>query len=140
MKIVDIRALRLNVPPHEATTPARRPAWAQDAEVANPMSRYPRVKRHRNLWTPGWENVWCKVTAEDGSWGIGMTSNGRAVAAVIADHLAPQLIGEDCFATDRIADMLFRLTKPYGSTGVALIRLPGSGGSPGTVVLNGKSA
>lgn len=119
MKIVDIRALRLNVPPHEATTPARRPAWAQDAEVANPMSRYPRVKRHRNLWTPGWENVWCKVTAEDGSWGIGMTSNGRAVAAVIADHLAPQLIGEDCFATDRIADMLFRLTKPYGSTGLA---------------------
>jgi len=119
MKITEIRAMRLNVTPPATKTKPRRPSWWQEAEVANPMSRYPKVKRHRDLWLPKWESVWCKVTAEDGTWGIGATSHGRPVAAVIEDHLAPQLIGEDCFATERLADMLFRLTKPYGSTGLA---------------------
>ena len=119
MKIAEIRAMRLTLPPRATTTAPRRPSWAEDAEVANPMSRYPRVKRHRSLWLPPWENVWCKVTAEDGSWGLGMTAHGRAVAAVIDDHLAPQLVGEDCVAVERLADMMFRLTKPYGSTGLA---------------------
>jgi len=119
MKITEVRAMRLTLPPGERGTPPRRDGWAKDAEVANPMSRYPKVKRHRSLWLPHWENVWCKVTAEDGTWGIGMTSNGRISAAIIEDHLAPNLIGEDCFATEKLADMLFRMTKPYGSTGLA---------------------
>lgn len=119
MKITEICAMRLTTPPHEFKTKPRRHSWAEDAEVANPMSRYPKVKRHRNLWTPKWENVWCKVTAEDGTWGMGMTSHGRPVAAVIDDHLGPQLVGEDLFAGEKLADMLFRLTKPYGSTGLA---------------------
>lgn len=119
MKITEIRAMRLNVSPNASTTKPRRASWWQDAEVANPMSRYPKVKRHRELWLPKWESVWCKVTAEDGTWGIGSTSHGRAVAAVIDDHLAPQLLGENCFATEKLADMMFRLTKPYGSTGLA---------------------
>jgi len=119
MKISEIRAMRLNTPAHEHQTQARRPSWWEEAEVANPMSRYPKVKAHRNLWLPQWEGVWCKVTAEDGTWGIGSTSHGRPVAAVIDDHLAPQLVGEDCLATEKLSDMMFRLTKPYGSTGLA---------------------
>lgn len=119
MKIKAIEALRMTPPPHELKTPPRRAPWAENAEVANPMSRYPRVKRHRNLWLPQWEQTWCKVTAEDGTYGLGMTTNGRVTAAIIEDHLGPQLIGEDCLATDRLADMLFRLTKPYGSVGLA---------------------
>ncbi|NJN82859.1 MAG: L-rhamnonate dehydratase [Caldilineaceae bacterium] len=119
MKIKSIEAVRLNTPPHKTRSQPRRASWAEDAEVANPMSRYPKVKRHRSLWRPNWEPVWCKVTAEDGTWGIGASINGRATAAVIDDHLAPLLVGEDCLATDKLADMMFRLTKPYGSTGLA---------------------
>jgi L-rhamnonate dehydratase len=119
MKITAIEALRLTVPARPERTAPRRPSWAQEAEVANPMSRYPKVKRHRGLWLPHWEGVWCKVTAEDGTWGLGHTGNGRPVAAVIADHLAPQLVGEDCLAVEKLADMMFRLTKPYGSVGLA---------------------
>jgi L-rhamnonate dehydratase len=119
MKITEICAMRLNPPAHTHQTQARRPSWWEEAEVANPMSRYPKVKAHRNLWLPQWEGVWCKVTAEDGTWGIGSTSHGRPVAAVIEDHLAPQLVGEDCLATEKLSDMMFRLTKPYGSTGLA---------------------
>lgn len=125
MKIAAIRALRLTLPhplsrvPGPAPTPPRRDPWSVAAEVANPMSRYPRVKAHRSLWLPAWENVWCEVVAEDGTRGLGMTAHGRPVAAVIDDHLGPQLVGEDCFAGERLADILFRLTKPYGSTGLA---------------------
>ena len=119
MKIAKIEVMKLNRPPHQIKTKPRRAAWSEDAEVANPMSRYPKVKRHRSLWLPKWETVWCKVTAEDGSWGLGNTSPGRVAAALIEDHLAPQLAGEDCLAIDKLADMMFRLTKPYGSTGLA---------------------
>ena len=83
------------------------------------MSRFPHVKRHRNLWRPTWEDVWCRVTLEDGTWGLGSTSHGRVTAAVIDDHLAPNLVGQDIFALEKIADMMFRMTKPYGSTGLA---------------------
>ena len=122
MKITDIRAMRLKVPTTEAPAQPkpRRPGWAADAEVANPMSRFPKVKRHRSLWLPrGWEAVWCQVTLEDGTTGLGNTGHGRVSAALIEDHLAPQLKGEDGLAIDRLADMMFRLTKPYGSTGLA---------------------
>jgi L-rhamnonate dehydratase len=119
MKITDISAVRVVIPRREAKTSPRRSPWSAEAEVANPMSRYPEVKRHRSMWLPKWEGVWCKITAEDGTWGLGQTVNGRAVAAVIEDHLAPRLVGEDCFAIEKISDMMFRMTKPYGSTGLA---------------------
>ena len=119
MKIRSVEAVRLSLPEPEQRTAARREGWAQHAEVANPMSRYPKVKRHRSLWLPKWESVYCKVTAEDGTWGLGMTSHGRSVAAVIEDHLAPNLVGEECLATERLYDMMFRMTKPFGSAGLA---------------------
>ena len=119
MKIISVEAVRVNLP---ATSPLEgsRPSWAEHAEVANPMSRYPHVKRRRAMWLPkDWGAVWCKVTAEDGTWGLGLTDHGAPVAAVINEHLAPQLVGQDCLATDRIADMMFRMTKPYGTVGLA---------------------
>lgn len=118
LPIVDIRAMRLTRPPRRAPT-GRRAPWTATAEVANPMSRYPAVKAHRRLWLPAWEDVWCKVTLADGTWGLGQTAHGRAVAAVIDDHLGPRLIGQDALAGETLADMLARLTKPYGSTGLA---------------------
>ena len=119
MKITEIRAMRLTMPVRASATPARRAPWSAEAEVANPMSRYPKVKRHRRLWLPPWEQVWCKVTLEDGTWGLGSTGYGRPVAAIIEDHFAPQLIGEDALAHDKLADMLWRLTTPYGPSGLA---------------------
>ena len=118
MKIASISVVQVAMPRREPKTRARRPSWAEHAEVANPMSRYPRVKRHRSLWLPGWEGAWCKVTAEDGTWGLGPLWPARVLLPVV-EHLAAQLAGEDCLAIEKLADMMARLTKPYGTPGLA---------------------
>ncbi|MBL8834984.1 MAG: hypothetical protein JNL66_02020, partial [Alphaproteobacteria bacterium] len=98
-------------------TPARRPAWGSDAEVAGPMSRYPRFKRLRATWRPTWPSVGCLVTASDGSWGFGISRYGSPVIAVINEHLGPLLAGEPALATERLWDMMARLQSPYGAPG-----------------------
>jgi L-rhamnonate dehydratase len=118
MKIAEIRVVRVDLPRREHTTPPRRPSWGEEAEVANPMSRYPKVKRHRSLWRPGWGGAWCQVTAEDGTWGLGRLSFAPPLQPVI-EHLGTHLVGEDCLAMEKLADMMFRLTKPYGTQGLA---------------------
>lgn len=120
MKIKSIDVVKVKLPPRAYSVAPWRESWNETDEVANPMSWYSHVKRHRSLWTDtGWGTVWVKVTLEDGTWGLGSTMHGRPVAAVIEDHLAPQLVGQDGFAIERLADMMFRLTKFYGSTGLA---------------------
>ena len=103
-----------------------REAWFARDEVANPMSRYPRFKSHRNLWRPGWSQTVCIVVAEDGTYGVGMSGTGGGgggygtpVNAVINEHFAPLLVGEDCMAIERLWDMMFRLSSPYSSSGLA---------------------
>ena len=126
MKIKSIETVKLNLPPRNGpTTKPRRSSWADSAEVANPMSKFPKYKRHRSSWMPPWGAVWVKATAEDGTWGIGQTAFGRPVAAVIDDHFTPMLVGENCFAVEKIWDMMFRMSKPYGSLGLTACAMSG---------------
>jgi L-rhamnonate dehydratase len=122
MKIASVRAFELNFtfPPRgEGRTPPRRRAWLEDAEVAGPMSVYPRFKRLRASWRPRWPMVGCLVTAADGTWGLGMSSYGRPVAAIVNDHLGPLLVGEDCVAVERAWDLMTRAASPYSPAGLA---------------------
>ena len=59
------------------------------------------------------------MTAEDGTWGLGMTTNDKPVVSIINDHMASLLEGEDCMATEKLWDTMFRLASPYSSTGLA---------------------
>ncbi len=119
MKITSIETLRYTRPKVENPTKPRRESWGSRHEVANPMSRFPKVKRHRDLWRPPNAEIWCKITVEDGTYGLGKGAYGDITAIVIEKHLAPQLIGENCFAIEKLADMMFRLTKPHGTAGLA---------------------
>jgi L-rhamnonate dehydratase len=118
MKIKEIRTVRVRFPERPLKTPARRPSWGATDEVANPMSRYPHVKRNRGLWMPKFAGAYVQVIAENGAWGLGPLWPVQPLAPVVA-HFNEQLAGQDCFATERLADMLFRLTKPYGTSGLA---------------------
>lgn len=125
MKIREIRCVEVRAPAKPRRKP-ERPPWSDDAEVANPMSRYARYKRYRPSWLPDrWPAVWVQAIAEDGTWGLGQTSFGRPVQAIIEDHLAPRLVGEDCLAVERCWDMMCRMTKPYGTVGLASSAISG---------------
>ncbi len=120
MKIKEIRAVPVVFPPApESKVKPRRPSWVEGTEVANPMSRYPKYKPHRSLWRAPWHAVACVVTAEDGTWGLGMTGYGTPVASIINDHFAPLLVGENCLATEKLWDMMFRMASPYSASGLA---------------------
>ena len=62
--------------------------------------------------------VGCLVTAADGTWGLGMSSYGRPVAAIVNDHLGPLLVGEDCLAVERSWDLMTRAASPYSAAGL----------------------
>jgi L-rhamnonate dehydratase len=97
----------------------RRPPWTKDAEVANPMSRYPRYKALRSSWLGNMPAVGCLVTADDESWGFGTTGYGNPVISLINDHLGPLLVDEPAFATEKLFDMMTRIASPYSPSGLA---------------------
>jgi L-rhamnonate dehydratase len=101
-----------------ATTAPRRPAWTAEAEVAGPMSVYPRYKKLRAAWRPTWPAVGCVVTASDGNWGFGVSRYGSPVIDVINEHLGPLLVDEPALATERLGDMMTRMASPYGAIGL----------------------
>lgn len=120
MKIRSIHAfaIKSDLAGGKAVTPARRAPWGNDAEVAGPMSRYPRYKRLRAVWRPQWPSVGCIVTADDGSWGFGISRYGAPVISIINDHLAPLLVDENAMAIEKLWDMMLRLMSPYGMQGL----------------------
>ena len=124
MKIREIRAAAVRTPEpitlnwKQPEPDAGRPGQGGHRDTwiwANPMSGYPRLKNDRSLWrlplSPG---LACTVTAEDGTWGLGTTSYSGPVAPIVNDQFAPVLVGEECMATEKLWDMMYRMTSPYG--------------------------
>ena len=126
VKIKEIRAFRIKSDmvgalykegfDNGATKPRRDP-WTKNAEVAGPMSGYPRFKRLRSSWRFD-GGVGCLVTADDGTTGFGATRYGMPVISLVNDHFAPLLIGENALATERLWDMMMRMASPYGPQGI----------------------
>ena len=118
MKIKEIRMVQVKFPERKPGAAARRDSWGTTDEVANPMSRYPHIKRHRSLWLPKFNGAYVQVIAEDGRYGLGPVWPAQPLVPVV-EHFNQQLSGQDCLATERIADMLFRMTKSYGTPGLS---------------------
>jgi L-rhamnonate dehydratase len=121
LRISSVRAftIRSDLVGGTPTTPARRAPWGAEAEVAGPMSRYPRYKRLRASWRPAMPAVGCLVTASDGSFGFGISRYGNPVVTLINEHLGPLLIDEPALATERLFDMTSRMASSYGTAGLA---------------------
>jgi L-rhamnonate dehydratase len=119
VKIREIRAFAMKPLRRPAPSAGPRQYWGIETEVAGPMSRYPRFKRHRSLWRPTWPDIGCLVFAEDGSWGFGTGRYGAPVISIINDHFGPLLLGESCLATEKLWDMMARAASPYSAGGLA---------------------
>ena len=75
---------------------ARRAPWQTDAEVANPMSRYPRYKALRASWTRQvrrGRRAWSRPTTAPGASAPPATASRRS--SLINDHLGPLLVDEN---------------------------------------------
>jgi len=120
MKIKEVRAVEIDITP-KPKTPPRKPSRAESIEMVAPMSRYPEFKGCRSSWTPQqkWKTVACVVTADDGTWGLGITPFGSPVASIINDYFAPKLVGQNCMATEKLWDWMRRMSSAYSSAGLA---------------------
>jgi L-rhamnonate dehydratase len=113
MKIKSIRAVEVELEP-TPKTPSRTPSRSAAIKMTRPGARY--GGRAAN---PTWKRAACVVTAENGTWGFGVTIHGGPVVRVINDHFAPALVGENCMAIEKLWDMMVRMAAPYGGLGLA---------------------
>ncbi len=114
MKIKEIRAVAVDLTPHPKTRP-RVPEQKTEGFIT-PMERYTDFNRQR--WGNNWTRVACVVTAEDGTWGLGLTIHSGPVLSLINDHFAPMLIGQDCMATEKTWDLMRRASAQYHTAGI----------------------
>lgn len=118
MKIKEIRAFEIRTDPQPQTQP-RTPSQSQTIHLNRPMSRYPRFPNsERHVSFSPWKRPAVIVTAEDGTWGFGLSLYGPPVTRIINEHLGPNLIGENVMATEKLWDMMVRLSSAFSPTGM----------------------
>ena len=118
MNIKEIKASTIALHPPQKTRP--RPGETRDQlQSVKPTLRYPRFRADRAAGGAPWQRVACVVTAEDGTRGLGLTVHSGPVVEIINDHFAPNLAGENCMATEKLWDLMVRMTAPYGGPGLA---------------------
>jgi L-rhamnonate dehydratase len=118
VKIKEIRAVEIDITARPKTSP-REPSLSEKLTMVRPMSRYPRSEAGRGTTPSTWKRAACVVTAEDGTWGLGISLYGSPVVRIINDHFTPHLVGENCMATEKLWDMMVRMAARYSSGGLA---------------------
>lgn len=117
MNIKSIRAFPIDLTRKRKKRPASYKR--QNREPAGPLERYSKYHAQRSAAGPPWQTLACLVEAQDGTWGLGLSSNAGPVAAIINDHFAPQLQGQHALATERHFDVMRRLVASYGPQGLS---------------------
>ena len=120
MKIKQIRAfpMKPKAPPPKGDR--GRDYWGTHTEVAGPMSRYPRFKRHRSLWRPTWPDIGCVAIAEDGTWGFGDRALRNARGGDHQRSFRPDPArGILPRHREGLSDMMGRAASPYSAGGLA---------------------
>ncbi len=118
MKITSVDLLALTLPPLASPTPPR-PGSVGGEAVPLPIHVYPEFTRTRGRH-PGDVSgeMWVRVVAEDGTFGLGHTHWGDFAGPVVAGAFAPLLVGRDCFAIEFLNDLMWRASQRFGSTGI----------------------
>ena len=127
LKITGVRVVHTRPKrPLPSYTPAAGSWSTGGVEVANPMSIYSQYKPMRSLWNPDpgkLEGFTVEISTDKGVKGYG--SGGAGGGAVVEQHLVKLLIGQNPFNIERIWDILYRSTMPYGQAGIAINAISG---------------
>ncbi len=118
MKIKSIHAFEADFRKGKTRHTNPHPYRHENREPASPMASYPAYQGKRSSWSPGWKSTACVVTAEDGTFGLGVTGFSGPVVRIINDPFAPHLTGENCMATEKTFDTMCRIASIYGSYGL----------------------
>ena len=115
MKIKSIKAVSVDLRPNPKTTP--RVPKQEVPDWVSPTMMY--AEFSKSDFSAPWGRTACVVTADDGTWGLGITINAAPVNSIINDQFAPILVGQNCMATEKAWDMMQRATSAYGNVGMA---------------------
>jgi L-rhamnonate dehydratase len=121
MKIVSVECLKLTLPPIEHPTLPRAGAKAKGGNP-RPINKYPDMPRSRGQM-PGdvTGEFWVRITAEDGTIGLGHSHWGDFCEPVIRKLFAPLIIGRDCHASELFNDLMWRASQRIGAEGIAAV-------------------
>jgi L-rhamnonate dehydratase len=108
-----------------STDKARGPSWLTSTVIANPMSKYPAYHAQRSSWGNKFPSVIIRISTDDGVEGISTAIGGDASAAMINQHFAHLLVGQDPSDIVRLWDQMFRSSLPYGRKGLPIMALSG---------------
>ena len=126
MKIKSIECLKFVREPGPPTTAPRQPLDSVGGKPGrkrnnpHPIHRYPDVL---GGWVPNpgeasfTRVMHVRVTAEDGTWGIGHSHWGEYTQPIIEKHIAPLLTGRDCMAIELLNDLMWRSFQRMGGLG-----------------------
>ncbi len=117
MNIKQIRAVGVNLRPPMVTEP-RVPPIPGAGHFTSPMARYEGEFPGRG-WSADWGRAACVVTADDGTWGLGLSAMSGPVLSIINDHFAPLLEGQNAMSIEKHWDLMRRASSPYGTHGLA---------------------
>jgi L-rhamnonate dehydratase len=120
MKIASVRAAAIRDSSVFRDSSAPRRTWNAGTDSTSALSRYREFVGQGARFDDPWSDVVCIVTAEDGTWGMGMTKYAGPVVPIINDFFAPFMIGENVFATERLWNMMVRVSAArFGAAGLA---------------------
>jgi len=121
-----VRITRVSaVPFGSSEPPAAQGSWLSESRIANPMSIYPEHAAKRSSWTARFAAVLVRVATDEGVDGIATATGGRATAAIVNDHFAQLLAGEDPADIERLWDQMWRASLPYGRRGLPVMAISG---------------
>ena len=120
-----LRITGVKVVEPKAPSPENFWSWLQNTIIANPMSIYPKYKQQRSSWrSQEMRNpVWVEITTNKGVTGFGKSEGGGAARYIVEEHFARLLDNEDPFDVERLWDVMYRSSLPYGRKGVAIMAI-----------------
>jgi L-rhamnonate dehydratase len=119
MKITNVRVYVQN----ESRSDQKEKSWLTESVIANPMSAYPEYFDRRSSWRGMDHRVLVLIETDNGTNGLGYSTGGMATASIIKQHLSRILIGQSPFQIERLWDIMFKVTLPYGRKGIPIMAI-----------------
>ncbi|NKB67356.1 MAG: hypothetical protein GKR89_09875 [Candidatus Latescibacteria bacterium] len=121
LTIAAIEVFRLEIPPPTQQGPQPQPSAWERLNQAHPMDRFGLPPRYGR---PGGV-IWVKITASDGTWGLGSADAGSVTSIIIEESLAPLIVGQEVGAIDLCNDLMWKGTLSFGNEGLTAMAVAG---------------